>query len=149
MTGVAAGSASSLATPSAMALASSSLFLEASALTNLSDNFQHVLSEPSYTKLSEQLHQFVIANHLLMGHIAALSREHIKAETISSTEVGRVLAEVRLNLEDAEKNIRPGHKSVQRLEKSEEPSGPVPHALVMIQNLSHEVLAISSKLKNE
>ena len=119
------------------------------ALTNLSDNFQHVLSEPSYTKLSEQLHQFVIANHLLMGHIAALSREHIKAETISSTEVGRVLAEVRLNLEDAEKNIRPGHKSVQRLEKSEEPSGPVPHALVMIQNLSHEVLAISSKLKNE
>lgn len=119
------------------------------ALTNLSENFQNVLSEPRNTKQSEQIHQFVIANHLLMGHIAALSREHIKAETISGPDVDRLLVEVRLNLDDAEKNLRPGYESVQRLEKSEEPSGPVPHALVMIQNLSHEVLAISSKLKNE
>src|SRR5690606_12155169 len=46
-------------------------------LTNLSDNFQRMISEPQQSENATPVHQFVIANHLLTGHIAALSDEHL------------------------------------------------------------------------
>jgi uncharacterized membrane protein YccC len=43
-------------------------------LANLSDTFNKMLSEPKRKqKNAEQLHQFVVANHMLASHIATLS----------------------------------------------------------------------------
>jgi uncharacterized membrane protein YccC len=42
------------------------------ALANLSDRFQMMLAEPGQNERSVSIHQMVIANHMLTGHIAAL-----------------------------------------------------------------------------
>lgn len=44
-------------------------------LTNLSDNFQRVLAEPKTLEQSTHIHQFVIANHMLAGHITSLATD--------------------------------------------------------------------------
>ena len=49
------------------------------ALTNLSDNFQQMLSEPGQSKVSSHIHQFVIASHALTSRIAALSPKDLKS----------------------------------------------------------------------
>lgn len=49
------------------------------ALANLSDKFQSMLVEPGQNGQSVAIHQLVIANHMLTGHIAALPSKLHKA----------------------------------------------------------------------
>lgn len=74
------------------------------ALTNLTDNFQRMLAEPKQSARSPQVHQFVIANHMLTGHIAALSSENLSREIVGGVEP--VVKAVEQELQLAEENIR-------------------------------------------
>lgn len=56
------------------------------ALTNLSNSFQSMLAEPNPSESSAFVHQFVIANHMLTGHIAGLSAESLEHEEAESLE---------------------------------------------------------------
>jgi uncharacterized membrane protein YccC len=74
------------------------------ALTNLSDNFQRMLSEPQQTKQSTQIHQFVIASHMLTSHIAALSTENFSPFYKSNGAEKKVKAIIN-ELKKAEDNL--------------------------------------------
>ncbi len=115
------------------------------ALTNLSDNFQHVLSEPSHTRQSEQLHQFVIANHLLMGYIVALSKEKFSRETISDAEVHALLQDVHDELGFAEASLLSTRPASLALGNGIQPVLRGPATLLMIDSLSREIAMISQK----
>jgi uncharacterized membrane protein YccC len=68
------------------------------ALTNLSDNFQQMLSEPLQSAQSIHVHQFVIANHMLTGYISALateiSKDHIHHDPVSENAMLNILNEL-------------------------------------------------------
>jgi uncharacterized membrane protein YccC len=114
------------------------------ALTNLSANFQHVLSEPSHTKQSEQLHQFVIANHLLMGYMVALSKEKIPKETISDPGIQFLLQDVHNELAIAEANLLSANETTAgNANGGQAFQGPA--TLLMIDSLAREIAVISSK----
>ncbi len=113
------------------------------ALTNLSDNFQHVLSEPSHTRQSEQLHQFVIANHLLMGYLVALSREKISREIVADASVRNVLQNVHRDLAVAEANLLSNQATAP--DGGETDSSLGPPSLSMIDSLAREIAMITYK----
>ncbi len=75
-------------------------------LTNLSDNFQRILSEPGQSAQATPLHQFVIANHMLTGHIAALSNEELSADRAESPELEEMSKAITSELQCAEDNLR-------------------------------------------
>jgi uncharacterized membrane protein YccC len=50
------------------------------ALTNLSDSFQQMLSEPGKLKYHSAVHQLVIASHTFISRVAALSPKEIKQD---------------------------------------------------------------------
>jgi uncharacterized membrane protein YccC len=112
------------------------------ALTNLSDNFQHVLSEPKHTPQSERLHQFVIANHLLTGHIAALSREKFAAELLSGPAFAHLRESIDNDLVAAESSLN-GDNIANPVRPADTESGQAPNILTMIATLTREVRAIS------
>ncbi|HWA33712.1 MAG TPA: FUSC family membrane protein [Cyclobacteriaceae bacterium] len=114
------------------------------ALTNLSDNFQHILSEPSHTRRSEQLHQFVIANHLLMGYLVALSREKISKEVISDPAVRDLLKSVHNELRIAEANLVSDRPEPAPM-TDERYSTHGPATLLMIDSLAREIAGITYK----
>ncbi|MGC1243417.1 MAG: FUSC family membrane protein [Chryseosolibacter sp.] len=78
-------------------------------LTNLSDNFQRILSEPQQTKEATPIHQFVIASHMLTGHIAALSDEHLSHALAESGELEELAKAISYELQCAEDNLRHSH----------------------------------------
>lgn len=75
-------------------------------LTNLSDNFQRMLSEPGQPANATPVHQFVIANHMLTGHIAALSDEHLPPDMAESPELEEMSKAITGELQSAEDNLR-------------------------------------------
>jgi uncharacterized membrane protein YccC len=56
-------------------------------LTNLSDNFQRILAEPKTLDQSTHIHQFVIANHMLTGHITSLATDKSFNVTVNRQEL--------------------------------------------------------------
>jgi uncharacterized membrane protein YccC len=76
------------------------------ALTNLSDNFQRILSEPQQPEEATPIHQFVIANHMLTGHIAALSAEQLSGGEGYTMEVEQMASAITLELQSAADHLR-------------------------------------------
>jgi uncharacterized membrane protein (TIGR01666 family) len=77
------------------------------ALANLSDAFTRMLAEPkSKQKNSEQLHQFVVLNHMLTSHIATLAY-YVKplSQKFASQDFAPLIYNTTSRLEDAEKII--------------------------------------------
>jgi uncharacterized membrane protein YccC len=74
------------------------------ALTNVSDLFQQILSEPGSDKATALLHQFVIASHALTNRISALSGNSHKAigqdHVALADEVVSVLTEAKKLIND-------------------------------------------------
>jgi uncharacterized membrane protein YccC len=76
------------------------------ALSNLSENFQRILAEPKQAPQSVQLHQFVIASHLLMGHIVALSNERFPNSMLTQRDVGLMLQAISLEFKRSENKLK-------------------------------------------
>lgn len=103
------------------------------ALTNLSENFQRMLAEPQQSRESESIHQFVIASHMLTGHIAALSVERIKSHQALSDDYEELVKQIELELQWAEDHLKNEPTSRQ----------PIPHyVLPSTQNTTLNQLSI-------
>ena len=99
-------------------------------LTNLSDNFQRMLAEPQQPKEATPIHQFVIANHMLTGYIAALSDEQLSGRS-DDDELEDVAKAITYELQCAEDNLRHTHSRT-----GLDPSAEVPQAIQTLTQLS-------------
>ena len=92
------------------------------------------------------IHQFVIANHMLTGHIAALSNEQLsrKAHTPQLEDLARAIS---YELQCAEDNLRHSHSKTD-LDQSVEPplANQTLTQLAMIFSLVRDVRKISARL---
>lgn len=116
-------------------------------LTNLSDNFQRMLSEPQQPQNASPIHQFVIANHMLTGHIAALSDESITPGVNESHELEALSKAISYELQCAEDNLRHTHSRTD-LHANVDPqlsTQSLTH-LSMIFDLAHDIRKISARL---
>jgi uncharacterized membrane protein YccC len=115
-------------------------------LTNLSDNFQRILSEPQQSEEATPIHQFVIANHMLTGHIAALSAEQLAGGEGYTTEVERMATAIAMELQSAEDHLR--HKQARTDIKPQDENILSKQSLTqlsMIFALAHDIRKISAK----
>jgi uncharacterized membrane protein YccC len=116
------------------------------ALTNLSENFQRILSEPKQSNQSVQLHQFVIASHLLMGHVAALSNEKLSKELSNNSDVQTTLDDIRNNFKIIENKLK--HFPSENTSKDNgTPSWKVPSQLSAIYDLVHDLKMITGRMQ--
>jgi uncharacterized membrane protein YccC len=116
-------------------------------LTNLSDNFQRILSEPRQTEEATPIHQFVIANHMLTGHIAALSDEEITQDMADNPELEDMAKAITYELQCAEDNIRHSHAKTDLHPAAEAPLAmQALSQLAMIHALAHDIRKISARL---
>jgi uncharacterized membrane protein YccC len=118
------------------------------ALTNLSDKFQKMLMEPQRPTNAAAIHQMVIANHMLTGHIAALSPSQItgQPDQALTTLVNAVGAELR----HAENQVL--HQSTRS--ENLPPTLPVLstktlNPIHIIYSLSHDIRLISQRMQTE
>ena len=116
-------------------------------LTNLSDNFQQMLSEPSQSDQAQLIHQFVIANHMLTGYIAALSDEELTTEQTANEELEELTKAISSELQGAEDNLRHSHS---RTDLHPPPDTPLSIQslthLSMIFSLAHDIRKISARI---
>jgi uncharacterized membrane protein YccC len=116
-------------------------------LTNLSDNFQRMLSEPEQSDLATPVHQFVIANHMLTGHIAALPNEVVAEDKGNSVELEEMAKAISFELQCAEDNIRHTHAMTDINAPAEPPlANQSLTQLSMIFALARDVRKISARL---
>jgi len=119
-------------------------------LTNLSDNFQRILSEPQQTDQATPIHQFVIANHMLTGHIAALSDEEITRDIAETPELEEMARAITYELQCAEDNVRHSHA---RTDLHADTPAPLANQslthLSMIYALAHDIRKIAARLWRE
>ena len=114
-------------------------------LTNLSEDFQRMLAEPQQSREATPIHQFVIANHMLTGYIAALSFE--KLSNPENPELEELSKAITFELQCAEDNLRHTHSRTD-LNASDE----VPLAiqslkqLSMIYALARDIRKISARI---
>ena len=99
-------------------------------LTNLSDNFQRMLAEPKQPKEATLIHQFVIANHMLTGYIAALSDEQLSGRS-DSQDLEELAKAITYELQCAEDNLRHSHSRTDL-----DPSIELPQAIQTLTQLS-------------
>jgi uncharacterized membrane protein YccC len=117
------------------------------ALTNLSENFQRILSEPKQARQSLQLHQFVIASHLLTGHIAALNNEKLAEQDRQRENVFLVLGAIKQEFKRAANKLN--HKPDEYVpnDRIDLGSGLVPPQLLTIYNLVHDIRLITGRMQ--
>lgn len=116
-------------------------------LTNLSDNFQQMLSEPSQSDQAQLIHQFVIANHMLTGYIAALSDEEMTTEKTANEELEELTKAITSELQGAEDNLRHSHSRTDLHPPTDAPLSiqSLTH-LSMIFSLAHDIRKISARI---
>lgn len=95
-------------------------------LTNLSENFQRMLAEPQQSQEATPIHQFVIANHMLTGYIAALPDERLSGSP--NPELEEMAKSIAYELQCAEDNLRHTH--------SRTDLNPAPEVPLAIQSLT-------------
>jgi uncharacterized membrane protein YccC len=116
-------------------------------LTNLSDTFQKMLAEPQENKRSIPIHQVVIANHMLTGHIAALPSATIFQEQPEDGHIKAMVRAIEEELQSAENYLR----------RNQTPDIPLSvnspvlttqtlHPLSIIYSLSHDIRLIVQKM---
>jgi uncharacterized membrane protein YccC len=115
------------------------------ALTNLSDNFQHLLTEPMQTNESTPTHQFVIANHMLAGHIAGLASEKSGHELLINKDHELVARAIEMELLQAEENLKRGKNYVVPAETTLSEKQTLSQ-LSIIYSLVRDIRQITSKL---
>ena len=117
-------------------------------LTNLSDNFQSMLSEPEQSAHGSHIHQFVIANHMLTGHIAALSDESFPPGGTESTELEDLSKAISNELQSAEDNLRHTHS---KTDLSPQPDKKLSMQsltqMSIIFDLAHDIRKISARMQ--
>jgi uncharacterized membrane protein YccC len=119
-------------------------------LTNLSDNFQRMLTEPEPSTQATPIHQFVIANHMLAGHIAALADETTSDGKVVNEDLDEMARAIAYELQCAEDNLR--HRYAQT---DLHPSANAPlenqslTQLSMIFAIAHDIRKISARLSRE
>lgn len=117
-------------------------------LTNLSDNFQRMLAEPQQSSQATLIHQFVIANHMLTGHIAALSNEPVSADRVQTPELEEMAKAITYELQCAEDNLRHRQSKTDLHAAADAPlSNQSLTLLSMIFALAHDVRKISARLQ--
>jgi uncharacterized membrane protein YccC len=118
------------------------------ALTNLSEVFQHTLAEPQQTGESAAFHQFVIANHLLTSHIAALSTDKNVYMQADHADLEAVHQATVWQMEQAEDRLQNASIGIAA---SQEPEVRLPHQtlnqLSMIYTLSRDVRKVCLKFE--
>jgi len=107
------------------------------ALTNLSGNFQRILTEPKRVRQAEQLHAFVIASHILNGHIAGLSQQKIPREYLQTEEAKKLIALIQREL---------GEENTIFKEEAVRESTTTSQQLSVIYTLAHEIRLIAAKM---
>lgn len=114
-------------------------------LTNLSENFQRMLAEPQQTRQATPIHQFVIANHMLTGYIAALSDEQISGS--DGQELEEMAKAITYELQCAEDNLRHTHSRTD-LTPAEEAPLPVqsPGQVSTIYALARDIRKIAARV---
>jgi uncharacterized membrane protein YccC len=117
------------------------------ALTNLSENFQRILSEPKQTMQSVQLHQFVIASHLLVGHIAALGDEKISNEALTNSDVDSAVKKIRDNFQVIRKKLSHHPEENTLREDGSVSQWKIPPHLDMIYDLVHDLKLITGRMQ--
>jgi uncharacterized membrane protein YccC len=117
-------------------------------LTNLSDNFQRMISEPQQSENATPVHQFVIANHLLTGHIAALSDEHLAPAHADSEALEELSAAITHELQCAEDNLRDRSARTDLIASDEVPLAiqSLTH-LSMVHALARDIRKITARMK--
>ena len=116
-------------------------------LTNLSENFQRMLSEPQQPGHASPIHQFVIANHMLTGHIAALSDEPVPPGRIENEELEELSKAITYELQCAEDNIRHTHSRTGLHATADVPLKIQSLTqLSMIFDLAHDIRKISARV---
>ncbi len=116
-------------------------------LTNLSDNFQRMLSEPQQPANASFIHQFVIANHMLTGYIAALSDESLSGGRSESSELELVSRAITYELQCAEDNLQNTHSRTGLDPATENPLAiQTLTQLSMIFALAHDIRRIAARL---
>lgn len=115
-------------------------------LTNLSENFQRILSEPKQASQSVQLHQFVITSHLLMGHIAALNTDKIQKDQLVTDDTPLFLEAIKVEFNRAENKLN--HKPDEYISNERViPSNHVAPQLLTIYNLVHDLRLIIGRMQ--
>lgn len=118
------------------------------ALTNLSDNFQQMLTEPVQTSKSIPAHQFVIASHMLNGHIAALTTEKHSSETLTGEAWMQLVNDIEAEFNQAEDQLAHPISTAQlEAETRPFPTNQALTQLSMIYMLVRDVRIILSKAK--
>jgi uncharacterized membrane protein YccC len=106
------------------------------ALTNLSDNFQQMLSEPAISQRDSKAHAFVIASYDLTSRISALTAKDLATSGEEAKHwidnITDMLQESAATLDDTD---RPGLKTAIK----NTPSLPALHPLAMIYSLSRDI----------
>lgn len=115
-------------------------------LTNLSDNFQRMLSEPQQTSQATLIHQFVIANHMLTGHIAALANERFSGGEGDAVELEELAKSISFQLQCAEDNLRHTHSQTDLQDPSIPVSKQTLTQMSMIFALSTDIRKVSARL---
>jgi uncharacterized membrane protein YccC len=106
------------------------------ALTNLSDNFQQMLSEPAISKRDSKAHAFVIASYTLTSRISALTVKDLTTSAEAQHWIDNVtdmLQEAAATLDNADKPGTPTIKSQAAT------SLPALHPLAIIHSLARDI----------
>lgn len=115
-------------------------------LTNLYDTFQQIVVEPRQFVSSVQIHQFLIANHMLTSHLNALA--DMKLPENENEQKGHVAAEAILReLRQAEDNLKDGQAP--REDRQGRPELDFNHELrelSVIYSLAHDIRRITVKM---
>lgn len=112
------------------------------ALTNLSDNFQHMLAEPGQARQSTHIHQFVIANHALTSRISALTKNDLVASGIGGQQWIKHIVQT---LKDGETSLETGDLPVQSQHTMPDPL-PSLNPISIIYSLAFDIRSIVKKV---
>src|SRR5690606_21821409 len=116
-------------------------------LSNLSENFQQMLSEPNQPRAAAAIHQFVIANHMLTGYIAALSEERSAVDHVDNEALEELSRAITYELQCAEDNLR-DKRTKTDFNLTVEPSLSMQTLtqLSMISSLAHDIRKITARI---
>lgn len=114
-------------------------------LTNLSDKFQKMLGEPHQAMNAVPFHQLVIANHMLTGHIAALSPSAFQSEDTQSASLSAAVTQELIHAENQVLHQTTRSDSFPPTLLSQSSQGLT--TISVIYSLAHDIRLISQRMQ--
>jgi uncharacterized membrane protein YccC len=111
-------------------------------LTNLSDNFQQMLVEPSQSVHASAVHQFVIANLTLTSRISALSEQDLTSVSDVQTWAEKIVD----TLQEAHRRLESPGSEVSSERKIDNHTEEAQHAFSSIYSVSKDIKGIAKRL---